>query len=118
MVKQYSKSTVSREERVTTMENDLPIESIAGFVTCFDDRIWWLGCVLDVSQETNSVRLTLLEPHGPATSFKYPRKEDIRTLPIDNILTVVDPRTRTGRTYTLSKKEIKTATGMCNKLKF
>ena len=36
----------------------------------------------------------------------YPETHNIRTVPIDDILTVVDPRTRTGRVYTLSKKEI------------
>ena len=82
-------------------------------MTCFDDGMWWLGCVLEVSQDSNLVKLTILQPHGPTSSFKYPRVEDIRTLPIDNILTLVDPRTRTGRTYTLSNKEIKASTDRC-----
>ena len=48
-------------------------------------------------------------PHGPSNSYKYPGTQDIHTIPMDNILTLVDPRTRTGRVYTLSKKEITTA---------
>ena len=51
------------------------------------------------------MKLTFLHPHGPSSSYKYPVTQDIRSLPIDSILTSVDPRTRTGRVYTLSKKE-------------
>ena len=47
--------------------------------------------------------LTFLHPHGPSS---YPGTQDIL---INNILTLVDPRTRTGRVYTLSKKETTTA---------
>ena len=46
---------------------------------------------------------------GLPVQYKYPGTQDIRTVPMDNILTLVDPRTRTGRVYTLSKKEITTA---------
>ena len=63
--------------------------------------------MLDVIQTDNLVKLTFFHPHGPSSSFRYPETHDIRTVPIDNILTVVDPRTRTGRVYTLSRKEIK-----------
>ena len=65
--------------------------------------------MLEISQESGQVKLTLLHPHGPSSSYKYPGNEDIHTVPMDHILTRVDPRTRTGRVYTLSKKEIKTA---------
>ena len=108
-VRSYSASETSRDERVTLRMNDLQPESIAGFVTCLCDGDWWLACVLEISQESGQVKLTFLHPHGPSSSYKYPGNEDIRTVPMDHILTQVDPRTRTGRVYTLSKKEIKTA---------
>ena len=60
-------------------------------------------------QEDSLVKLTFLHPHGPSASFKYPKSQDIRTVPIDDILTLVDPRTRTGRVYTMLKKQITSA---------
>ncbi len=51
--------------------------------------------------------LTLLHPSGPSSSFKYPPTEHIVTIATKDILTIVDARTRTGRVYTLSKKEAK-----------
>ncbi len=82
-------------------------DSIVGFVTCLCDGNWWLACVLEVNQEDNLVRL---HPHDPSTSFKYPQEEDMRTVKMETVLRLVDPRTRTGRTYTLLKKD---TTEMC-----
>ena len=98
-----------KREVITLRTNDLPPESIVGFVTCLCDGKWWLACVLEIIQEDSQVKLTFLHPHGSSSSYKYPGTQDIRTVPMDNILTLVDPRTRTGRVYTLSKKEITTA---------
>ena len=62
--------------------------------------------MLEVIQEDSVVKLTFLHPHGPSSSFKYPEIQDIRTVPMDDIITHVDPRTRTGSVYTLLKKEV------------
>ena len=56
-------------------------------------------CVLEVTHE---VRLTFLHHSGPSNSFKYPQAQDICTVPIENVLILVDPRTRTGHVYTLT----------------
>ena len=66
-------------------------------------------CMLEVIEQAQ-VKLTLLHPHGPSISFKYPAKEEVHIIPIKNILTTVDPRTVTGRVYTLSKEELASAT--------
>ena len=102
----YSASDTSREEMVTSSTTDLSPELIVGFVTCLCDGNWWLACVLQVIQEESRVKLTFLHPHGSSSSYKYPQTQDIRIVPSDSILTLVDPRTVTGRIYTLSKKEI------------
>jgi hypothetical protein len=94
-----------REERVTLDKHDVPF----GFVTCLSDGKWWSACVLEVIEADNLVKLTFLHPNGPSSSFRYPEPHDIRTVPTDNVLTLVDPRTRTGRVYTLSKKEVTSA---------
>ena len=76
-----------------------------------DDRKWWLACVLQLHPDNETqVRVTLLHPPGPSNSFRYPTSEHIVMVTTRDILTVVDPRTRTRRVYTLSKKEIKAAT--------
>ena len=105
-VKFYSSSDVSRKERVALAKNEIPPESIAGFVTCLYEENWWLACVLEVCSNNKEVKLTFLHPHGPSNSFKYPEPQNIHTIPMDDILTLVDPRTRSGRVYSLTKKKL------------
>ena len=93
-VRHFSASTTFKEEKVTSLETDVPLESLSGFVTCVREGYWWLACVLDI--HTDSVRVTFLHPNGPSNSFKY---QDFGVIPANKILTVADPRTRTGRTF-------------------
>ena len=65
-VKFYSVSDASRKKRVALVKNDIPPESIAGFVTWLHDKNWWLPCVLEVCSDTNEVKLTFLHPHAVA----------------------------------------------------
>ena len=109
-VRLYSAPDASRKKKVTLAKNDIPPESIAGFVTCLYDGNWWLACVLEVCSDTKDVKLTFLHPHRPSNSFKYPDPHNINTIPMDDILTLVDPRTRSGRVYTLTRKEVTLAT--------
>ena len=80
-------------------------DQLTGYVTCVYDQHWWVAYVQEVDVHNSLVKLKFLHPHGPSASFRYPRREDILTVPIADVLTVVDPRTATGRVYTLSKKE-------------
>ena len=66
-------------------------------------------CLGNVQCYYKEVKLTFLHPHGPANSFKYPTPHNIRTIPMGNILTLVDPRTRSSRVYSLTKKEMTAA---------
>ena len=95
-VKFYSLSDVSKKERVELAKNEIPPESIAGFVTCLHEENWSLACVLEVCSDNKEVKLTFLHPHGPSISFKYPEPQNILNIPTDDILTLVDPRTRSG----------------------
>ena len=88
-VRHFSTSKSFRKERVTLCKNDLPLDSIAGFVTCSSEGKRWLACV--VNQEDSTVNLTFLHPNGPSNSFKYPEQEDVRSVPLVNILILVDP---------------------------
>ena len=109
-IKRYSSSTDSKDERVTKQPEDLEIEQVSGYVTCVHESVWWLACVLEKDLENAEFRLTLLHPHGPSRSYKYPTAPDIITLPLSSILTLVEPRTTTGRTYSLYQRDSRAAT--------
>ena len=47
-VRPFSASTTFKEERVTSLETDVPLESLSGFVACVREGYWWLACVLDI----------------------------------------------------------------------
>ena len=65
----FSASDTTREERVTLDKHDVPLESIAGFVTCLSGGKRWLACVLEAIEADNLVKLTFLHPHGPSSSL-------------------------------------------------
>lgn len=105
-VKSYSASNISKAVKVTSesANSELLLENISGFVTCV------------VESEDPLVTVTFLHPHGPCSSFRYPKAPDVHTLITRDILTSVDPRSRTGRVYTLTKSEIKSASERLTKL--
>eukprot|EP00731_Ephydatia_muelleri_P007129 Em0003g1377a len=106
---EYDTETLQLEARLsharTIPEEDLVFDDIKGFVTVMYDNKWYLACVLQTFPSTVEVELSCLEPAGPSSSFVYPRKADILIIPATNVLTIVDPATTTGRTYTLSEAE-------------
>ena len=107
--RQYSTSTECKTHKVTVGDALLSIDQIRGFVTCVFDQKWWLACVLEIDKEDLEVKLSFLHPNGPAYSFRYPSIPDILWVPSTDILTTVDPRTTTGRVYTIEQKEGKLA---------
>ena len=109
LTRRYSLSKVSKEERVTLLANDLELDQVSGYVTCAHNSCWWVACVLETDSESVEVKLSLLYPHGPCRSFKYPPVPDVLTLPLTDILTLLEPRTTTGRVYTITQKQSKTA---------
>ena len=96
--------------------NELTFENVSGFVTCCYNEQWWLACVLQLDADCGTVKVTMLHPCGPSESFKYPRKQHIITLSMSDIMTKVDPRSRTGRVYTLSSNEKTIASEKFNKI--
>ena len=60
--------------------------------------------------ETEEVEVNFLHPHGPSRSFSYPSPTDLLCISCQDILTTVNPTTVTGRTYTLSPREMEDAT--------
>ena len=107
--RRYSMSSISKEHRVTVLASDLELDHVSGYVTCAYKNQWWVACVLQTDSENVKVKLTLLHPHGPCQSFKYPTVPDLLTLPLTDILTLVKPRTTTGRVLPITQKDSKIA---------
>ena len=78
---------------------ELEIDAVSGYVTCEYNTQWWLAFVLEVDDENAEVKLNFLHPHGPFRSIKYPSIPDILMVPLTDILTKVNPKTPTSRTY-------------------
>ena len=109
--KLYSNSSVQKEEKVALVETDgLSLEEINGFVAVVYDEMWWIGCIHNIEEDGRNIKIDLLCPHGPSQSFKYPSRRNTIVVPYSDVLTKVDLRTVTGRTYTISQQESKTAT--------
>ena len=114
LVRPFSFSETSKLEKVMIQTAELEIDAISGFVTCDYDSQWWLAFVLSVDAENSEVKLTFLHPSGPSSSFRYPLSPDIFIVPSSDILTVVNPRASTRHTFSLTKREMKTATDKLN----
>ena len=70
------------------------------------DSQWWVGNILDKSDEYSDVHMRFMHPHGPATSFKWPDREDKCWVPLQHVLCIIPSPATTGtaRHYKLSKK--------------
>ena len=105
-VKVYSNCSESRKVSEQPGLEVVVFESITGFVIVVYDNKWYLAVTLQTFPSTEEVKVSCLEPAGPAASFVYPRTPDILTIPAIDILTLVDPVTNsTGRCYRLSDTE-------------
>ena len=107
--KVFSYSSTPKEERVTLSETvELPLEEINGFVTVVHNDQWWISYVLHTDEDSKTVTMNFLCSQEPSHSFKYPPKQNI-IISYTDVLTKVDPRNVTGRTY-ITKQESKAAT--------
>ena len=77
----FSSSIISKKERITSQESELPVKQISGFVTCYYNEHWWVAYVLQLHADTSEVKLTFLHSHWPAHSFRYPQVQNILNIP-------------------------------------
>ncbi len=107
----FSRSPDVKKVQVTLVEGELAVEDIRGFVAVVYGNQWWVACVLSTFPETSQVKVQFLEPAGPSKtrSYSYPSVPDILSVPAEDVLTLVDPMTTTGRTYRLTEKETQKA---------
>ena len=61
---------------------------------------------MKVDMEARLIEVNFLHPKLPAKSYVYPHHQDIMEIDPSDILTPVNPSTATGRTYSLTSKEI------------
>ena len=108
-VKTVSNLDEGRLVRISREKENIDFKDVNGFITFVYDRHWWLGCMLKKYPDNGKVKVTVLQPEGPSPSFCYPSPPKILLLEKSDILSSVDPITETGRTYKLSKDEMKNA---------
>jgi len=73
------------------------------YVACLYDGLWWIGSIRSVSDEHNDLEVIFMHPHGPASAFKWPQREDVYWVANEHILCKLQvPVTKTGRSYDLS----------------
>ena len=78
------------------------------------DKKWWLACVLHLTPDESEAKVKLLHSPGPSKSFRYPPADHTVKLDTKDVLTSVDPRTRTGRVYTITLNLCQTYPHSCN----
>jgi hypothetical protein len=92
------------------LKQTLKVADVKGYVRCEYNYHWWLCLLLAKNETTEMVEVKFLNPQCPAPSFTYPTDFDnILEVPLSQILTLVDPKCPTGRTYYLCKKEMDAA---------
>ena len=104
-VREFSLSEEHRIESAISKSTPTFNGKLSGYVTVHYDGKWWLACIMEAFQDTHEVKVNFLHPNGPANSFFFPDIEDHCILDLSDILLSVEPKTATGRTYTISKKE-------------
>jgi len=117
VTKVYSFSSEMKEEDV--MDSDIPsnevlVDEIRRFVTCKYKKQWWLGCVLEVNNSDETVKITFLRPHAFYIIHLSIESCCSQCSCSRHMLTIVDPITVTGRTYNLTKEEADQADRMMN----
>lgn len=121
LTKPYSSSSQEYIESLLPSEDMSEFNELqSGFITVNYEGSWWHACILAKNQESNYYKVSFLHPKGPAQSFYYPKpRPDILEIPLDDILKKVDPCTATGRTYTLTQREMEsTSTVLEKKIKY
>ncbi len=80
------------------------------YVSAVYDREWYVGIIMDVSEENSDVLINFMTRKDDTTppTFKWPRRRDECWVPETHMLCQIDaPSTATsGRIYTLSKEQL------------
>jgi hypothetical protein len=113
-VREFSANEEKRIECVfvnssPTPDNVVNVTANTGYITAVYDHVWWLAYITKTMPDSGEVEVSFLVPRGPSRSFHYPTRADILVISSEDVLTVVNPITATGRSYVLSQVEIAAA---------
>jgi len=86
------------------------------YVACMYDGHWWLGNIIELDYDQDDVKVTFMHPCGPASTFRWPCREDICWVPTGHILAVIDLSTAAGRQYTIDSQTAAKVTEKLNGL--
>ena len=77
------------------------------YIACVYDGNWWLGLVLEYSEENQDYHIKFMTPKGPSRYFKWPIRDDILWVPQGDILCIIEPlATKTGKSYKILPAEL------------
>jgi len=71
-------------------------------IACWYNGQWWLGNITEMLSDEDDVKVKFKHQCGLAPTFCWPHRENICSVPTENVLSVVDICTITGRNYTFS----------------
>jgi len=52
------------------------------YISFVYDGKWWLGNIVDKSEECEDVKVQFMHPPGPSASLYWPRREDVCWVPV------------------------------------
>ena len=114
-IRTFSSSAEDRQERVSLPQESSNVAAMNGYVTVVYGCNWWLACVKESIPDNHEVKVTFLHPHGPSSSYTFPEPPDVLTIDCQDVLTMVEPVTATGRTYSISENETSAAVAALKK---
>jgi hypothetical protein len=113
LTKVFSQSKESYAFSLTgeALKQTLLVADAKEYVTYEYNDHWGLCLLLAKNETTEIMKVKFLHPQGPAPSFTYPKNfDDKLEVPVSQIITLVNPKCPTGRTYYLCKEVMDAAT--------
>ena len=90
------------------MTPDPPAAVPGAYVACIYDKNWFIGNVIEASEENEDIRVNFMKRSASATTFTWPQREDICWVPVTHILCTVTSlkvQSAAGRCYDISNME-------------
>ena len=90
------------------MTPDPPAAVPGAYVACVYDKNWFLGNVIEASEENQDIRVNFMKRSASATTFTWPQREDICWVPVTHIFCTIKSlkvQSTAGRCYDISNTE-------------
>lgn len=88
------------------------------YIACIYDDLWYFALVLSKDESEGDIQVKFMHPHGPASSFHWPTKEDMCWIPLSNVICCVNtPVTKaSGRVYYFTERDNSAIDLQCKKM--